>query len=497
MALANVAILLARRGKKVLAVDWDLEAPGLPRYFSTLSVTREGSGLLPLMMQAPANYGTESYRQALWQLVEPQSSSTLYLLPSGHGIDRQYTKKLEGFDWREFFRLGGGDFIENLRTAWKADYDFVLVDSRTGLTDSGGICTIQLPDIVVAMFTANFQSIDGVREIMRLAQDARQTLSFDRMSSSIIPVPARFGMRSEFKESKKWLDEFADAFAQFYDDWLPASIPPRQVLERIKIPQVDYFSFGEKLAVVEDPASNPEGLTAPYNMLADLIESNLQNIDTIIPPDSWIQTKPFDRPPNRRKRPDGYKYDVFISHARDEFTSVWVRERFLPTLKRCLTLEIPREVNIFLDFQEIRASSVWSQQITDAIIHSRVCVAIFTPRYFRSAWCLAEFVSFRSREKTQQILLPVLLAGANSVPPAAAGLQWIDLTRFALTSSAAFDSSELGFEFEVALRSLAQHLAEMINHAPPFDPKSLVISPKDLESNEGVNLQAPELSANM
>ena len=33
MALANVAWILAAAGKRVLAVDWDLEAPGLHRYF--------------------------------------------------------------------------------------------------------------------------------------------------------------------------------------------------------------------------------------------------------------------------------------------------------------------------------------------------------------------------------------------------------------------------------------------------------------------------------
>src|SRR5205085_339379 len=33
MALANVAWILATNGKKVLAIDWDLEAPGLYRYF--------------------------------------------------------------------------------------------------------------------------------------------------------------------------------------------------------------------------------------------------------------------------------------------------------------------------------------------------------------------------------------------------------------------------------------------------------------------------------
>ena len=33
MALANVAWVLASSGKRVLAIDWDLEAPGLHRYF--------------------------------------------------------------------------------------------------------------------------------------------------------------------------------------------------------------------------------------------------------------------------------------------------------------------------------------------------------------------------------------------------------------------------------------------------------------------------------
>jgi len=33
MALANVAWILASSGRRVLTIDWDLEAPGLHRYF--------------------------------------------------------------------------------------------------------------------------------------------------------------------------------------------------------------------------------------------------------------------------------------------------------------------------------------------------------------------------------------------------------------------------------------------------------------------------------
>src|ERR1035438_33770 len=34
MAVANIACLLAASGQRVLIIDWDLEAPGLHRYFA-------------------------------------------------------------------------------------------------------------------------------------------------------------------------------------------------------------------------------------------------------------------------------------------------------------------------------------------------------------------------------------------------------------------------------------------------------------------------------
>src|SRR5215207_8752525 len=52
MAVANIAVLLARRGLKVLAVDFDLEAPGLERYFAYFEITAHGPGLLRMFMDA-------------------------------------------------------------------------------------------------------------------------------------------------------------------------------------------------------------------------------------------------------------------------------------------------------------------------------------------------------------------------------------------------------------------------------------------------------------
>src|SRR5258706_3319360 len=41
MTLANVAWILACAGNKVLTIDWDLEAPGLHRYFYPFLIDKE------------------------------------------------------------------------------------------------------------------------------------------------------------------------------------------------------------------------------------------------------------------------------------------------------------------------------------------------------------------------------------------------------------------------------------------------------------------------
>src|SRR5947207_7956161 len=52
MALANVAVLLAKWGKKVLVVDWDLEAPGVEHFFAdgnALNELQQKRGLIDIL----------------------------------------------------------------------------------------------------------------------------------------------------------------------------------------------------------------------------------------------------------------------------------------------------------------------------------------------------------------------------------------------------------------------------------------------------------------
>src|SRR3954464_12149614 len=47
--LANIAVLLARWGHRVLCLDWDLEAPGLGDYFRPRLPARPSGGVVDLV----------------------------------------------------------------------------------------------------------------------------------------------------------------------------------------------------------------------------------------------------------------------------------------------------------------------------------------------------------------------------------------------------------------------------------------------------------------
>jgi cellulose biosynthesis protein BcsQ len=299
MAVANIAILLARKGLRVLAVDWDLEAPGLDRYFRDLGIHSgsAGTGLLDLLIHASST--SSLHRPPDWRdylsSVDLDDKYQLHLLTCGRQ-DEEYASKVLSFDWNAFFKdAEGGSFIERLREEWKAEYDLILIDSRTGITDSGGVCTIQLPDVLIPVFTTNDQSLTGAKDVALRAQKARQKLAYDRMPLLIFPLPSRFDSRTQYEEARQWLKAFAADLESFYSDWLPSAFTPLQIIERTKLPYVAYFSFGERLPVLTEGTSDPESLGYAYDVAATLISGEFKNAEQLLtggPLSSELATKP-------------------------------------------------------------------------------------------------------------------------------------------------------------------------------------------------------------
>ncbi|MFD2350515.1 FxSxx-COOH system tetratricopeptide repeat protein [Nonomuraea ferruginea] len=91
----------------------------------------------------------------------------LYFLSAGQQ-NRDYSSLVTTFDWDNFYgRIGGGSFLDALRADMKAQYDYALIDSRTGLSDIADICTMQMPDILADCFTMADQSIEGAAKVAR------------------------------------------------------------------------------------------------------------------------------------------------------------------------------------------------------------------------------------------------------------------------------------------------------------------------------------------
>jgi tetratricopeptide (TPR) repeat protein len=80
-----------------------------------------------------------------------------------------YGLRLASIDWQRLYREYDGYLMfEDLKAQWKQflDPDYVLIDSRTGHTDVGGICTRQLPNAVVVLFFPNEQNLRGLTKVV-------------------------------------------------------------------------------------------------------------------------------------------------------------------------------------------------------------------------------------------------------------------------------------------------------------------------------------------
>lgn len=469
MALANIAYELARRNKKTLIIDWDLEAPGLERYFSNFKIDSSSEGLLQLLL-AFKNTIPPDYKSFISK-ININTEITISLLKSGRDSDpSKYLSQLESFNWDEFFtKYKGGLHLENLRNQWLIDFDVVLIDSRTGLSDSSGICTIMMPDILIPMFTANYQSLFGIRDTLKFIQNARQKLEIDRMSLTILPIPSRFGTRVEFKESLEWIDRIADILKECFSDWLPKWIEPKYIIEQIKIPQVDYFSFGEKLAVVEQGVSDPEGMGFIFSKIAALLSTDFTDLKSFIGNEYYNEKE--EEYKNKTNLDSPYLYDVYISYQRTSYQ--WVRELLVPALSEYLNDDLGYKTKFYFDFNETELGESISSNMELALHKSKTLLYIIPSSNstidFLNSFSSFDLIYFNEREKAvnENLIFPIrnnLSDISNSSLPEKFKSKFIfDFSNY--TYEEAIKSTKLRVQFGQDIEKLANSVANSIKSA--------------------------------
>ena len=87
---------------------------------------------------------------ALYPIRKPvtEGGPALWLLPAGcrgGGHFQAYVQQVQAFDWTDFYAsCHGAAYFEWMREQLLGLADVVLIDSRTGVTEMGGVCARQM-----------------------------------------------------------------------------------------------------------------------------------------------------------------------------------------------------------------------------------------------------------------------------------------------------------------------------------------------------------------
>ncbi|GAA5007695.1 FxSxx-COOH system tetratricopeptide repeat protein [Kitasatospora paranensis] len=322
MALANTAWILASNGFRVLTVDWDLEAPGLGRFFHPFLAPDAVAGTTGVM-DLFAEYLDEARRpverEPDWHedfaRIHPHAISLAWRFPGTGGVDyvpagqinRDYS--VNRIDWDELYeRFEGRRFLQSLREDMRRHYDYVLIDSRTGLTDTADICTVEMPDDLVVCFTLSDQSIDGAARIAHTV-DGRYA---DR-GIRILPVPMRID------ENEKEKADAGRALVRVRFAGLPNGVPEidlNHYWASVEIPYRPFYSYEEILAPFGDQRGQPASMLSACERLTAVITRD--RVTTLGPMDELERLRNLES--FIRRRPTA-PADLYLSYVPED--RVW------------------------------------------------------------------------------------------------------------------------------------------------------------------------------
>jgi MinD-like ATPase involved in chromosome partitioning or flagellar assembly/tetratricopeptide (TPR) repeat protein len=294
MALANVSVVLSQReGNRVLMIDFDLEAPGLHRFFPEALESSGAGGTLELMMRlddvtkASAPYADHTREERLRSVIgqarledfiRRTRHDRLDLIVAGN-FDRHYGTHVNTFEWERFY-LRVPELMALLAEELGRTYTHVLIDSRTGLNDVSGLCTAILPEKLVVVFTPNEQNLIGSVDMIRQSVSHRGR-SDDLRPLLVYPLPSRIE-NAEPSERDRWRlgDPELEGYQQRFEQCLTtayqlSSCDLTAYFDDVQLQHVPFYSYGEKIAVELERSRDVVSLSSAYERFVEWLERAL------------------------------------------------------------------------------------------------------------------------------------------------------------------------------------------------------------------------------
>jgi cellulose biosynthesis protein BcsQ len=319
MALANVGCLLAEKKLRVLMIDWDLEAPGLHRYLyhprpdvpvdqPHAKELEHREGLLELFEWFADFLGKAGTTETNLELLAEEAVRTLplerFVMPTklfetlsiikaGRFDDDSYASRVARFDWQELHSRAPSLF-RCLASRLAEEYDYILIDSRTGLTDVAGICTMLMPERLVLVFTPNLQSLRGLVPMVGPIVRNRRDDGDDLRPLMIYPLASRIDRqepREEWRLGSTALE--IDGYQPLFENALKEAyrLPKcdlNDYFDEVSVIHVPAFAYGEPIASIIEVRRGSQTLSGAYKAFSTWLTespSPWQKDQTAVPED--------------------------------------------------------------------------------------------------------------------------------------------------------------------------------------------------------------------
>ncbi|MGH8474520.1 MAG: MinD/ParA family ATP-binding protein [Methylococcales bacterium] len=196
LAVANAARFLARLNFKVIALDFDLEAPGLHYKF-----TNKDQGKAPAVQAGIVDYlhnyimegAIPSFLEKFVIKIDVPGTEepVLQLIPAGRGPSPEYWEKLSRINWHELFYSSDAKGVHlfldlKQRILDELKPDFLLIDSRTGITEMGGVATTLLADLVICLVLPTPENMEGARAVLRNLKRTRREMGEENIELMLV-----------------------------------------------------------------------------------------------------------------------------------------------------------------------------------------------------------------------------------------------------------------------------------------------------------------------
>ncbi len=176
---ANIGVLCARRGKTLLW-DLDIEAPGLHNIpgLTPSKPVKEGFFEWMIAWQESGKASNKADFGKLLKLAcQTPERDRLFILPA-YGDNKDFAGLFQSIRWDDFLvrdlDSGLALFRGILDAFGKAGFETVLLDSRTGITDIGGLLAALLPHATVLVGNYGRQNTRGLAHVWQALQPASE-----------------------------------------------------------------------------------------------------------------------------------------------------------------------------------------------------------------------------------------------------------------------------------------------------------------------------------